>query len=231
MLHTEETVRAGIRVKDGARVYYLSEGDRLTPSARDWLNREGVRILSAKDAPPKLYTTPFGGTLTEKPEHMTHLCGNVLVPKSHPRIAFRGQIDALEAEILLCQHALREKASLVSALQEMLDLVRSLIRADVLDEQVAEVRLCGLTDAELREHSHFPDKYYGQPHFLPAYTDGEAILRLNRLRTKVREAELACCRAFADADGKLRRVDILRALNRLSSLCWILMIRCKAGKE
>ena len=100
-----------------------------------------------------------------------------------------------------------------------------------VDEQVAEVRLCGLTDAELREHSHFPDKYYGQPHFLPAYTDGEAILRLNRLRTKVREAELACCRAFADADGKLRRVDILQALNRLSSLCWILMIRCKAGKE
>ena len=88
-----------------------------------------------------------------------------------------------------------------------------------------------VTAQELREHSHFPDKYYGQPHFLPAYTDGEAILRLNRLRTKVREAELACCRAFADADGKLRRVDILQALNRLSSLCWILMIRCKAGKE
>ena len=113
---------------------------------------------------------------------------------------------------------------------------RSLNRADVAahhdgDEPVAQVHLCGLSDAELREHSHFPDKYYGQPHFLPAYTDGEAVLRLNRIRTKVRETELACCRAFADADGKLRRVDILQALNRLSSLCWILMIRCKAGKE
>ena len=30
---------------------------------------------------------------------MTHLKGNVLVFKDHPRIAFRGWIDALEAEI------------------------------------------------------------------------------------------------------------------------------------
>ena len=45
MLHTEETVRAGIRVKGGSRVYYLPEGDRLTPSARDWLRNENVRIL------------------------------------------------------------------------------------------------------------------------------------------------------------------------------------------
>ena len=230
MLHTEETVRAGIRVKDGARVYYLSEGDRLTPSARDWLNREGVRILSAKDALPKLYTTPFGGTLTEKPEHMTHLCGNVLVPKSHPRIAFRGMIDALEAEILLCQSTAEKHAELVSALQEMLDFVRSLIRADVLGEPVQEIRLCGLDAEALRERSHHPEKYYGQPHFMPAYTDGMSLLQLNRVRTLVRQTELACYRAFADRDGTVRREDMILALNRLSSLCWILMIRIKAGQ-
>ena len=230
MLHTEETVRAGIRVKDGARVYYLSEGDRLTPSARDWLNREGVRILSAKDAPSKLYTTPFGGTLMEKPEHMTHLCGNVLVPKSHPRIAFRGMIDALEAEILLCQSTAEKHAELVSALQEMLDFVRSLIRADVLGEPVQEIRLCGLDAEALRERSHHPEKYYGQPHFMPACTDGMSLLQLNRVRTLVRQTELACYRAFADRDGTVRREDMILALNRLSSLCWILMIRMKAGQ-
>ena len=227
MLYTEENVKAAQRTQDGRRVFWMKEGDRLTPSARDWLRSEHIPVETRK----KTYTTLFGGEFTEKPEELTHLSGNLLVPKTHPRIAFRGQIDALEAELLLCQHELREKPSLTAALQEMLDLVRSLIRADVLNEPVAQVHLCGLSDAELREHSHFPDKYYGQPHFLPAYTDGEAVLRLNRLRTKVRETELACCRAFADADGKLRRVDILQALNRLSSLCWILMIRCKAGKE
>lgn len=226
MLYTEENVRAAVRTQDGRRVFWLKEGDRLTPSARDFLQRERIPIEARK----KTYTTLFGGEFTKKPEEMTHLSGNLLVPKTHPRIAFRGQIDALEAELLLCQHAVKENQALVDALQEMLDLVRSLIRADVLEEPVAEVRLCGLSDAELREHSHFPDKYYDQPHFLPKYTDGAAILYLNRLRTKVRETELACCRAFSDADGKLRRVDILQALNRLSSLCWILMIRCKAGK-
>ena len=153
MLHTEETVRAGIRVKDGSRVYYLPEGDRLTPSARDWLRNENVRILRPQDAPPKVYTTLSGGTLTGKPEHMTHLYGNVLVPKDHPRIAFRGMIDALEAEILLCQStAAQEKhTELVRALQEFLDFVRSLIRADVLGEPVAEVKLCGLDAQALRE--------------------------------------------------------------------------------
>lgn len=226
MLYTEENVRAAVRTQDGRRVFWLKEGDRLTPSARDFLQRERIPIEARK----KTYTTLFGGEFTKKPEEMTHLSGNLLVPKTHPRIAFRGQIDALEAELLLCQHAVKENQALVDALQEMLDFVRSLIRADVLEEPVAEVRLCGLSDAELREHSHFPDKYYGQPHFLPKYTDDAAILYLNRVRTKVRETELACCRAFSDADSKLRRVDILQALNRLSSLCWILMIRCKAGK-
>ena len=35
---------------------------------------------------------------------MTHLRGNVLVFKDHPRIAFRGYIDLLEAEILSLIH-------------------------------------------------------------------------------------------------------------------------------
>ncbi len=229
MLYTEENVRAGVRVLEGKRVFYLGENDRLTPAARDWLQSEGIRLASPTEA-KTAYTTPFGGTFPEKPEEMTHLFGNILVPKSHPRIVFRGMIDALEAEILLAQEAAQDKPSLVAALQEMLDFVRSLIRADVLNEPVAEVRLCGLSAKELREHSHFPQKYYGQPHFMPAHTDGRAMLQLNRVRTVVRQTELACYNAFSDRDGVITRSDILTALNRLSSLCWILMIRLKAGR-
>lgn len=229
MLYTEENVRAGIRVLDGKRVFYLGADDRLTPSARDWLEREGIRVAKPEEA-KTTYSTLFGGIFSEKPEQMTHLFGNVLVQKNHPRIAFRGWIDALEAEILLAQEAARETPPLVAALQEMLDFVRGLIRADVLNEPVKAVRLCGLDDKALREHSHFPQKYYGQPHFMPAYTDGLAMLRLNRVRTMVRQAELSCYDAFSDRDGVITRGDILTALNRLSSLCWILMIRLKAGK-
>ena len=102
-LFTESSVRACIRVRDGRRVFYLGPDDRLTPSARAWLQRENVEIVHGEQKPPKVYETLFGGTLTEKPEHMTHLHGNVLVFKDHPRIAFRGMIDLLEAEILLAQ--------------------------------------------------------------------------------------------------------------------------------
>ena len=35
MLYTEEAVRAGLRVRDGRRVFYLPEGSRLTPAARE----------------------------------------------------------------------------------------------------------------------------------------------------------------------------------------------------
>ena len=153
MLYTEEAVRAGLRVRDGKRVFYLPEGSRLTPAARDWLRQEGVTVVPHAETPPAAYRTPDGAAFAEKPEHMTHLRGNILVPKTHPRIAFRGMIDALEAEILLCQStAAQEKhTELVRALQEILDFVRSLIRADVLGEPVAEVKLCGLDAQALRE--------------------------------------------------------------------------------
>lgn len=64
---------------------------------------------------------------------MTHLRGNILIPKTHPRIAFRGGIDTLEAELPCAQAA---DGPLRQTLCAMLDFVRSLIRADVLDEPV-----------------------------------------------------------------------------------------------
>ena len=97
MLYTEEAVRAGLRVRDGKRVFYLPEGSRLTPAARDWLRQEGVTVVPHAETPPAAYRTPDGAAFAEKPEHMTHLRGNILVPKTHPRIAFRGGIDTLEA--------------------------------------------------------------------------------------------------------------------------------------
>ena len=160
---------------------------------------------------------------------MTHLRGNILVPKTHPRIAFRGGIDTLEAELLLCAQA--ADGPLRQTLCAMLDFVRSLIRADVLDEPVQAVRFLGLDGDGLREHSHHPEREEGQPHFLPAPEDPPILLRLNRLRTVVRQTELLACHAFSRPDGTLARPDIVKALNRLSSLCWILMIRVKRGGQ
>ena len=62
---------------------------------------------------------------------------------------------------------------------------------------------------------------------MPEYTDGAVVLWLNRARCAARAAELAAVRAFVDGDGKPFREDILKAMNRLSSMLYILMIRGK----
>ena len=205
-----------------------SQAKSLTPAARDWLRQEGVTVVPHAETPPAAYRTPDGASFAEKPEHMTHLRGNILVPKTHPRIAFRGGIDTLEAELLLCAQA--ADGPLRQTLCAMLDFVRSLIRADVLDEPVGAIELCGYTPEQLREYSHYPEKHFGQPHFLACYTDGPALLAVNKLRTVVRQTELAAYAAFRDADGNVTRGDMILGLNRLSSLMWIFMIKLKAGR-
>ena len=231
-LFTEEAVRANLRVRDGKRVFYLAAGDKLSPAAREWLRQQHVQILPAAEAKVTRYTTLFGATLTEKPEHMTHLRGNILVMKDHPRIAFRGEIDALEADILLAMHAAKAegKSQTLADLREILQFVRSLIPADVLEETVVFSTLCGMTPSELRDRSHFPQKYYDQPHFMPDEEDSKTLLYVNQVRTSVRKAERAAFAAFRTPEGGVTREDILLALNRLSSLCWILMIRLR-GEE
>ena len=214
----------------------VGRDQKLTPGARDWLAAHKIQAVfpAGREDPAAptsaKYRTLFGATLNEKPEHMTHLKGNILVRKDHPRIAFRGMIDALEGELMLAQQASHEYPALVKELGEALDLVRRLIRCDVLDEPVGELRLCGCDAGQLRESSHSPDKYLGLPHFLPAYTDGPALLAVNKVRTLVRQTELSAYAAFKDVEGNVTREDIILALNRLSSLMWIIMIKLKAGQ-
>ena len=226
MLYTEEAVRGNIRNRDGKRVFFLKKEDTLTPGARDFLTRERIEIRDAGEAKIETYHLIGGGEVHEKPEHMTHLNGDVLVHKNHPRIAFRGAIDSLEADLLLCQQMTDEP--LKSQVGQVLDLARQLIRYDVMGEPVPETTLCGLSQQEIRQRSHFPQEYYAQPHFMPSAADGMRILMLNRCRCTARSAELAAVSAFADREGNPTRVDILQAMNRISSMIYILMIQEKA---
>ena len=228
MLYTEDMVRMNIRNRDGKRVFYLGKGDNLTPGARDYLHRERIGILSAETAKPTEYRLANGAVFREKPEQMTHLNGDILVCKTHPRIKFRGAIDSLEAELLLCQLNCEKWRT---ELGEILALARKLIRCEVMNEPVPEEQLCGLTMQEQRSRSHRPQDYYGQVHFMPEITDGPVVLHLNRCRTAARAAELAAAAAFVEDDGSCSRVDILKALNRMSSMIYILMVREKAASR
>ena len=221
MLYDETAVRANIRNRDGKRVFYLRDEDTLTPLARDYLRQERIEILPAQEAKVHRYRLLGGGYAEEKPEHFTHLRGDILVPKTHPRIRFRGAIDTLEAELLLAG----------PETGELLDLARKLIRCEVLGEPVGDFSLYGLNEQQQRQHSHFPQDHYGIPHFMPDYADGEKVLILNRCRTAARAAELAAVAAFTDGEGNLTREDIVKALNRMSSMIYLLMIQEKAKKN
>ena len=201
MLYTEKTLEQALK----AGTFVPSPRDQLTPSAQDLLRR---RNLHGQDG---------------KPEHMTHLKAGEQVPKTHPRIAFRGKLDSLEAVILL---GMKEPGAPVEALEEALDFCRQLMRCDVLGEAVPEICLHGLSEADLRHRSHNPRRYYGTAHILPTGEDSRILLYLNYIRTQIRETELASYKAFP------KRTDIHRALNRLSSLLWILCLeeREKSGK-
>ena len=218
MIFSLEAARDNVRNRNGKRVFYLGNDDKLTWEARDYLRKEGIEVLPAEKAKPERYRLESGGYLEEKPEHMTHLNGEVLVEKTHPRICFRGAVDTLEAELLL---GILQMPALGKELQEVLNLVRNILRCEVLGAPLEEEPLFGLDEKQLRSHSHFPQKFYGQPHFMPSAQDGEALLRLNRLRAMVRNTERALVAALPE------RTDLIRGMNRMSSGLYILMIRMK----
>ena len=225
MLYDVTAAKANIRNREGKRIFYLAKGDQLTASARDYLSRERIAILPATDARPERYRILSGGFTEEKPEHMTHLNGDLLVPKTHPQIAFRGAMDTLESLILLCR---TEDAALQKHIEEILTLARNVIKWDVLEMPAEDTLLCGLDEKQIRRHSHFPQEYYGQPHFMPSFGDSLILLQLNRARCAARQAELLAVHAFCDREGNPTRGDLLQILNRLSSMLYILMIREKA---
>lgn len=192
--------------------------------SKDGGNKKEVKEMASQE---ETYETLFGATLTTKPEHMTHLRGNVLVFKDHPRIALRGAIDSLEAEILVVQ-IIAEKQGLkqmIKDLEEIIRFIRNLLRCEVSGEPVGKFNLQGLSAEELRQHSHHPSQYYGMRHFLPNYKQGEIVVYLNKLRTLTREAELVAYKAFSNEYGQVEREDIIKAFNRLSSLFWIMMFK------
>ena len=218
MLYTLQHVKDNIRNREGKRVFYLGKADQLTSEARDYLTRERIEILPGQAAKKDRYRLLGGGYIEEKPEHMTHLNAEFLVEKTHPRIVFRGAVDILEAELLLAMEQLTQWAE---ELGQVLELARKLISCDVLEQPVSESKLGGLDEAELRKRSHFPQEFYGLPHFMPQAADKQAVLLLNRLRSLTRQTELRAVAAFPD------RTDIIRALNRMSSFLYILMLREK----
>jgi len=252
---TEAILRDELRASE-PESYFVEQGKILSPAAREYLQQRKIKIsyagkeesekkaISESRVPekkPEETPTPAakfvdyetGAYYTEKPEHMTHLHGNVLVVKNHPRILFRGKLDSLQALIVLEQAMLAEKEGnkkVIKDLSEILDILRMMMRADVLEEDLKQDTILGLTHAELRERSHDPMKFYNiKQMILPDYTMGVTYAILNRIRAAVRETEVAAADAFR-VGTKCTKPDIIEELNRISSTLHIMMCKYLAGQ-
>ena len=174
-----------------------------------------------------------GAGYMKKPEHMTQLHGNVLVDKDHPRILFRGRLDMIQAEVVCAQAMIKaagESQLLLDDLDNILWILREMMKCEVLDEPFTNETIIGFTHSELRERSHAPMKFYKVEYMkLPDYTMGVAYALLNKLRAAIREVEVVAVSAFKDK-RKMERSDIIEELNRLSSALHIMMCKYLAGE-
>lgn len=249
---TEDALRTELR-NTQPEVYYIPEGKILTPAAREYLQQRKIKIAKEGEQPkvspaapaapaaqmstaaaprPKYVDHVTGAFYMEKPEHMTQLCGNILVPKNHPRILFRGKLDSLQAQVVMAQVLIMEggMTKLVEDLNDILRVQREIMRCDVLDEEFHNETMIGLTHAELRERSHNPQKFFNIKYMtLPDYTMGKEYALLNQLRAAVRETEVAAAQAFQEGT-RYTREDIIEELNRMSSALHIMMCMLLAGK-
>ena len=168
----------------------------------------------------------------KKSEITTCLAGDRLVLKTHGRIVFRGLIDTLEAEVMEAQVLASEleENEFCSSLGEILDYLRALMAAEVKETPLAPPFLFGMDAEEIHRESHRAFISDGDGNaVLPSYTQGALAARLNTLRAKVREVEIAAVRVFGphgDSEPHGEREDIILALNRLSSALWWLFCEC-----
>lgn len=226
-----------------APVYYVEEGTILTPSAQDFIREHHITLqtVSHQEASRTMTVVPIpmadggarfvdartGAPMKEKPETMTHLRGNLLVPKTHPQIEFRGKLDSLMGLILEIQCTAEEaqEPQIAADLEELLGYVREILAAEVKDEPLREISLLGLDSEQIRYRSQHVKETFGIDHPVPNHRMGRLCVALNYLRTQVRETELAAARAFWEQGGGCRRADIVEGLNRLSSCVYIIFCR------
>lgn len=232
---------------EGVRRFEVDADTFVAESARAWLDKRGIELVvspkaAAKGGMPRTAIAARGrntyidaatgrGLGEIKPEAMTHLRGNLLVPKTNPRITLRGKLDSMEAAVLEAQLlADNEGCTAVrDSLGDVLEHLRCVLAAEVREQPLAEKPLLGRSHDELRHASHDVRAEFGIDHPTPSWDMGVLALRLNSLRAQVREVELAAAAAFP-AEGEGARPDIIEELNRMSSAIYIIFCGLLAGR-
>ena len=239
MIVTEYELRANWH-KMKEKIILLPPGSVITPSARDFIRSKGIEVQIEGNGILDLNKSTFSNSHQSvisptgvKPEHMTHLHQGALVTKTHPVIAYRGQLDLFQCELVEAQVYFEQvgEERLIQKLEEIAAFARALMVQEVNESPFQWITLLGLTPEELRERSHHPKKYFGVEHTPLSYMYGMVVAKLQHLRAKSREVELYANRAFTNDSGECTRTDLIQALNRLSSALYILACEVRGRKN
>ena len=245
---TELDLRDSFR-KEPFETFTINFPEKLTPAAFQFLTDRKIKIIEVTDnaeniqkekVPAMMIKEPekgfvlmdSGEVVLRKPEAYTHLRGKRLTPKNDKRIKFRGELDSLEASFINTIVDIQSSGckELVEDLSNLFEYVKKIMRAEVLNETLEFIDFKGWSNEDVREYSHYPDKYFGVKHFIPDPKYGKIMAVINLLRTQARRAETAGVDAFYDEDKRVvDREDIIVAMNRLSSLIYIIMCQYLGG--
>lgn len=255
---TEAYLRVNFK-KTNEKTFHHKKGDILTPSARQYLSDLGVKLITdqmlegildkqkktalEKEEKQPLDQAPLqtaykyvcyenGSQFIEKPEHMTQIAGNQLVVKNHERIVLRGKIDLLLAKVIELIQFYQKNAQeeVAKDLRELFQWLKTIQRAEILDEPMPQLSFMGLDALAQKAMSHNPQQYFGTTHLFDINENThEVAVKLNVLRAEARTLEIAAVDAFYKPRA-VQRPDLLLTLNRLSSCIYIMMLKAVSGK-
>lgn len=168
----------------------------------------------------------------QKPDTLTHIDAHHLVSKNDPRLLFRGKLDSVIALAVLTQIQLQSVSETIQVIMPQLmrymadvrSALGNVLKAEATGEPMSDVALGNLSDTAIHRMSHNPLKYLGHDHLVPDEKQGVQVALLNVLRAQIREAELYAAQIYITRDFRVKRPDIMQALNRLSSAVYVLMV-------
>lgn len=250
MVLTEDKLKNLYR-KEEFKKYVVENGTIMTPSARQFLADKGIEIVKEEAVEEKTavqekviervvekaitpkYIGVAGESYFEKPEHMTQISGNILVKKNDERIIFRGKLDSLQAKWLILQKEFENYGNekLQKDMESVAIFIKKIVSAEVLDMEMEEIKVLEETLDKIKEISHNPKKFFGIGHLFDiSIKNSILVLKLNEMRGNSREVEIAGVTAFSNEKGIVAKKEILKVLNRLSSVIYVMMLKGEKGE-
>lgn len=229
--------------------YFIDKNVFVTSSAKEYLSSFNIELkfitsiensISNSTQNPKSYSIKETSDMSYyidyetnkrldfKPENYTHLYKNVLVKKNHPRIILRGKLDSLLSLIVDIQYKFKEmnEYKLLDYLKQYQKIVHAVLYSEVSSKSLELDTIFGFSEQEIRTISHHPKEYFNCDHIFINCDMPFTVIKLNLIRTSVREAEISAYEAL-----KNERDDLIKLLNRMSSSIYILMLIAYTGKD